>query len=948
MDAEPSQAELVLVRSELVAGSKSTLVVVHNRTPQELQLVSSHLLGKWVRPPPRTIPAFAAVVVASVSNQLLRGTEWDVLYTDVGRTPYHFAALNAYTATAATFTASILGSRGAEPAELRTCQTEAGTAAEADLLVQRTVARLRIRERTSVTQGRALDSPFMRVFMPGHIAEVLEVCAVDGNHRVRTKDGWFSLKATSDLQELADPTAVAAGGGDLARRIASPFALVSESELSTTAAAVLCSTPNTALHIDGVAETSRCLLGDCVLTASHLLLRPFATDAHGLQLSGLVFSLPLAKLIEARAAGGGLLGLGLLEELSVELLTAVSVGSCRSDSLKFEARWEREDLLQALQRQLFLIGSAPPLPGRSVAADALPSTASAMPLREGVSPLSTQPDSEAKGASETWVDLQVEPEPEPEPEPKLEPATPFPPATDARDLSLNRLSRSMSEPSETISTYRVAIGSTVAYRRSPKMADRASTKAEPGAWIEVSGRALTKEGEFVQDGCNDLWLPVRFLIPAPAGSPGSLRGPIVAVQEKAVAALRLRLGGTELDVSVTRQACLEELREKIVDSLLVTIELPSGKAIALTGTEAIAGDAESLWTSATSSSDGNLDCTLSLTLDAAAVAASPAVESHEPEPPAEPAAEAAQGHTRAAKVAELSRKIKETVSTVELLSTMEGTETMIASTRLEIAQLEADLAASQQKEGDALQLAEGEPPSMEVAVSRQSSAVVVSLAERLHQSEVEIEMLSRQLTAGDWDEPLALPAFLDGQTKLGISPQMLSRLWAALPPSVHNHEWSLVYRLGDHGASLATLYSKLAERRDIEETVLLVRDTRGYAFGCLAMRRWAAAPSHYGMGECMVFKLGPTSTLGSSSPSPPSRRGGPLFQRFGWTRNNSMFQLATKDSLSMGGGGAGYALWLDANLEQGTSMPSETFANSCLASSSQFQISNVELWGLCL
>ena len=190
MDAEPAQAELALVRGE-VAGSKSTLVVIHNRTPQELQLISSHLLGRWARPPPKTIAPFTAVCVATQANQLLRGTEWEVLYTDAGRTPYHFAALNEYTASEATFAASILGSRGAEPAELRTHLTEAGTAAEADLLVQRTVARLRIRERTAVTQSAAPDSPFMRVFMAGHIAEVLEVRTVDGTDRVRTKVSIF-------------------------------------------------------------------------------------------------------------------------------------------------------------------------------------------------------------------------------------------------------------------------------------------------------------------------------------------------------------------------------------------------------------------------------------------------------------------------------------------------------------------------------------------------------------------------------------------------------------------------------------------------------------------------------------------------------------------------------------------------------------------------------------
>ena len=59
-----------------------------------------------------------------------------------------------------------------------------------------------------------------------------------------------------------------------------------------------------------------------------------------------------------------------------------------------------------------------------------------------------------------------------------------------------------------------------------------------------------------------------------------------------------------------------------------------------------------------------------------------------------------------------------------------------------------------------------------------------------------------------------------------------------------------------------------------------------------------------------------------------------------------MFQMATKDSLGLGGGGAGYALWLDGNLRTGTSMPCDTYNNTCLASSSKFEVAEIELWGL--
>ena len=154
---------------------------------------------------------------------------------------------------------------------------------------------------------------------------------------------------------------------------------------------------------------------------------------------------------------------------------------------------------------------------------------------------------------------------------------------------------------------------------------------------------------------------------------------------------------------------------------------------------------------------------------------------------------------------------------------------------------------------------------------------------------------------------------------LGMDARMLSLLWAALPPSVHMHTWSLCFRLSDHGASLRTLYQKVAERPDVTETVLLVRDTNGYVFGALAMKPGAEATRHYGGGEMMVFKCGRAtdvegrqSARSSISGSPSSVRRGAQFRRFGRTGKNDLFQLARPDSLCVGGGGQGYPILGDA------------------------------------
>jgi hypothetical protein len=70
--------------------------------------------------------------------------------------------------------------------------------------------------------------------------------------------------------------------------------------------------------------------------------------------------------------------------------------------------------------------------------------------------------------------------------------------------------------------YSVDQGGAVAYRKTPKMADRMPDKAQPGDLIEVADRVLGdgSEGEWVQNKGNQLWLPVRFLVEGGGGGGG--------------------------------------------------------------------------------------------------------------------------------------------------------------------------------------------------------------------------------------------------------------------------------------------------------------------------------------------------------------------------------------------------------------------------------------------
>ncbi|KAG6504796.1 hypothetical protein ZIOFF_037143 [Zingiber officinale] len=61
------------------------------------------------------------------------------------------------------------------------------------------------------------------------------------------------------------------------------------------------------------------------------------------------------------------------------------------------------------------------------------------------------------------------------------------------------------------------------------------------------------------------------------------------------------------------------------------------------------------------------------------------------------------------------------------------------------------------------------------------------------------------------------------------------------------------------------------------------------------------------------------------------------------TGSNHYFTLCSSEFLALGGGGH-FALYLDGDLLNGSSSSSETFGNSCLAHTEDFEVKEVELW----
>ena len=85
-----------------------------------------------------------------------------------------------------------------------------------------------------------------------------------------------------------------------------------------------------------------------------------------------------------------------------------------------------------------------------------------------------------------------------------------------------------------------------------------------------------------------------------------------------------------------------------------------------------------------------------------------------------------------------------------------------------------------------------------------------------------------------------------------LTADQVTALASAVPARYRLSDWTLQYSMGRHGISLQTMYRRGAGSAP---TILVVRDTMGYVFGCYTSESWRVAPRYYGTGETFVFQL---------------------------------------------------------------------------------------------
>uniref|UniRef100_K3WKA9 Oxidation resistance protein 1 n=1 Tax=Globisporangium ultimum (strain ATCC 200006 / CBS 805.95 / DAOM BR144) TaxID=431595 RepID=K3WKA9_GLOUD len=188
-----------------------------------------------------------------------------------------------------------------------------------------------------------------------------------------------------------------------------------------------------------------------------------------------------------------------------------------------------------------------------------------------------------------------------------------------------------------------------------------------------------------------------------------------------------------------------------------------------------------------------------------------------------------------------------------------------------------------------------------------------SKSERLHTHYETDEFMLPSLIGGTSSEVLSDPQYCS---------KLVPKLETCLPTRFRGYDWKLQYSLAQHGSSLHAL---LHHVHNANPTLVVVETTRGEIFGGFVATPWKRSTSYYGIGESFVFTCYPH------------------FERFPWSRKNSMIMLSTDKSIGMGGGG-GFAWFLNADLSRGTSAQSDTFMNRRLTSESDFDIACVEVW----
>ncbi|QEU61393.1 Oxr1 [Kluyveromyces lactis] len=219
------------------------------------------------------------------------------------------------------------------------------------------------------------------------------------------------------------------------------------------------------------------------------------------------------------------------------------------------------------------------------------------------------------------------------------------------------------------------------------------------------------------------------------------------------------------------------------------------------------------------------------------------------------------------------------------------------------------------------------------------------------------EKTSRSIQHNHYEEDDALPpvhliGYSEKTKNRLLSKEMCEELRHLMPTRIQLYtEWTLLYSLEQHGASLHSLYDKLKYDTNNNARVgyvIVIRDRKGGIFGGYANETFHPTDSrrYYGNGECFLWKMEkvPDLQLHDKHDCKQDSHNWQL-RGFPYTGENEFSIYCTSTFLSMGAGDGHYGLWIDDGLFRGVTSPSMTFGNDILSrEGSKFHIVGVEVW----
>ncbi|TPX48651.1 hypothetical protein SeMB42_g01919 [Synchytrium endobioticum] len=177
--------------------------------------------------------------------------------------------------------------------------------------------------------------------------------------------------------------------------------------------------------------------------------------------------------------------------------------------------------------------------------------------------------------------------------------------------------------------------------------------------------------------------------------------------------------------------------------------------------------------------------------------------------------------------------------------------------------------------------------------------------------------------------PAPRPIELLGERRDGhiLDPETAEQIRVHLPALQREScKWELVYSLMEDGASLGTLFRKMAGRSNC---VVAICDSQGSVFGGFASDPFAPQKGSFGTGSSFLWRKHNEHTT----------------RVYLSTGVNEMYQLASDSFVAMGlGEDNDYGLFLDHELDQGVSRMCPTYSNEVLASGTQFRCVSLEIW----